>query len=99
MKPSLRSLTHFTGRPTLREAQVDDGLLGVEELLDAKAAADVGRHDAQFVLRDVQHEVAHQHLDHMRELAGGPQRVVVAAGIVFGRPPRAAPSDCRPGDC
>ena len=58
-------------------------LLGVEELLDAEAAADVGRHDAQLVLRNVQHEVAHQHLHDMRELAGGPHRVMVAAGIVL----------------
>ena len=62
----------------------DHGFLGVVELLDPEAAAHVGRHHAQLVLRDVQHEEPHQQADDVRELAGRPQRVLAGRRIVFG---------------
>ena len=83
MKPSLRSHTHFTGRPNFLRGPGDHHFFGVVELLDAEAAADVGRYDAQLVLRDVQHEVAHQQLHDVRKLAGGPHRVVAARHVVL----------------
>ena len=74
------------GGPLHRPAQLaggpgDDRLLGVVVDLRAEAAADVGRHDAQLVLRDVQHEGAHQQADDVRVLAGGVQRVVAGGRI------------------
>ena len=83
MKPSLRSLTHFTGRPSLRRRPGHQRLFRIVELLDAEAAADIGRHDAQLVLRDLQHEHAHQDLHDVRELAGGPQRVLPGRALVL----------------
>ena len=83
MKPSLRSLTHFTGRPSLRRRPGDQRLFRVVELLDAEAAADIGRDDAQLVLRDLEHEDAHQDLDDVRELARGPQRVLPGRRLVL----------------
>ena len=61
----------------------DDGLLGVVKLLHAEAAADVGRHHPQLVLRNVEHEVAHQQLDDVRKLAGGVERVLAARAVVI----------------
>ena len=59
------------------------------ELLDAETAADIGRHDAHLVLRQLQHQRAHQEAHDMGKLAGGPQRVVALARIIFGnRRPR-----------
>ena len=98
-KPSERLATHFTGRFDPLGGPGDHGLLAVVELLDAEAAADIGRNDAQLVLRDVQHEIAHQEAHDMRKLAGGPQRVVIGARHRIRRSPRAAPSDCRSGGC
>ena len=77
----------------------DDGLFAVVELLDAEAAADIGRDHAQLVLRDVQHQRAHQEAHDMRKLAGGPQRVAGRCRDHIRRSPRAAPSDCRSGGC
>ncbi len=59
----------------------DDRLLGVVEDLGAEPAAHVGRHDAQLVLRDVQHEGAHQQADDVRVLAGGVEREIPARRI------------------
>ncbi len=75
-------------RPLDRAAELprrpgDDDLLGVVEDLRAEAAADVGRHHAQLVLRDVEHEGAHQQPDDVRVLAGGVERVLVGAGVVL----------------
>ena len=72
------------GRLDLAGRPGEDRLLGVEELLDAEAAADVRRHDAQLVLRNVEDEVAHQQLDDVRELARRPQGEVLAGRVVFG---------------
>ncbi len=49
--------------------------------LRAEAAADIGGNDAQLVLRDVQHEGAHQQPDHVRVLAGGVEREIARGGI------------------
>ena len=53
----------FGGRPG------DHRLFGIVELLHAEAAADIRRHDPQFVLRNVEHECAHQQANDVRELA------------------------------
>jgi len=53
------------------------------ELLDTESTTDIGRYHTQFVLWDVQHEVAHQQLHDMRKLTCGPQRVLPARHIVF----------------
>ena len=71
----LHRAAHLAGRPG------DDRLFGVVVDLRAEAAADIRRHDAQLVLRDVQHEGAHQQPDHMRVLAGGVQREVAGGGV------------------
>ncbi len=59
----------------------DDRFLRVMVDLAAKTPANIGGHYAQLVLRDLQHERAHQQADHVRVLAGGVERVVAAAGI------------------
>ena len=61
----------------------DEGLLGVVEDLRAEAAADVRGDDAQLVLGDAEHEGAHQQPDDVRVLRGGPERVLVVAGVVL----------------
>ena len=66
----LHRLAHLAGRPG------DDRLLGVVIDLRPEPAAHVGRHHTQLVLRDVQHEGAHQQPDYMRVLAGGVEREV-----------------------
>ena len=58
----------------------DEGLLAVVEDLRAEGAADVGRHHPELVLRDVEHEGAHQEPDHVRVLARRPERVLVVPG-------------------
>ena len=73
----LHRAAHLAGRPG------DDRLLGVMIDLRTEPAADIGRHDAQLVLRDVQHEGAHQQPDHVRVLAGGIEREVAAVGVEF----------------
>ena len=60
----------------------DDGFLGIVIDLGAEAAADIRRIDPQLVLRDRQHERAHQEPDHVRILAGGVERVVAVGGVV-----------------
>ena len=84
MKPSLRSLTHLIGLLDLAGRPGEDRLFGVEELLDAEAAADIRRHDPELVLRDVEDEVAHQQLDDVWELARRPEREVLAGRVIFG---------------
>ena len=74
----------FDRAADLRAGPGDDRFLGIVELLDAEAAADVGRDDPQLVLRDVEHEVAHQQPHDVRKLAGRPQRVVAGRRVVFG---------------
>ena len=76
MKASLRSAVHLIGRPSFAGAQVDDRFLGVVEDLRAEAAADIGRNDAQLVLRQMQDKGAHQKPDDMRILAGRVERVI-----------------------
>ena len=61
----------------------DEGLLGVVEDLRAEAAADVRGDDPQLVLGDAEHEGAHQQPDDVRVLRGGPERVLVVAGVVL----------------
>ncbi len=51
--------------------------------LRAEAAADIGRDDAQLVLRQMQHEGAHQQADGVRILAGGEERVVAGAAVIL----------------
>ena len=75
LRRPLHRPAHLARRPG------DDRLLGVVIDLRAEPAADIGRHDAQLVLRDVQHEGAHQQPDHMRVLAGGVERVVAADDV------------------
>ncbi len=77
LRRPLHRPAHLARRPG------DDRLLGIVIDLRAEAAAHVGRHDAQLVLRDVQHEGAHQQPDHMRVLAGGVERVVAAVAVEF----------------
>ena len=61
----------------------DERLLVVVEDLGAEAPAHVGRHHAQLVLRDAQHERPHQEPDHVRVLRGGVERVLpVVRGVV-----------------
>ncbi len=62
----------------------DDRFFGIVELLHAEAAADVGRHDPQLVLRNVEDESAHQQPHHVRELARSPERVLAGRRVVFG---------------
>ena len=77
----------------------DEGLLAVVEDLRAEAAADVRGDDAQLGLGDAEDEGAHQEADDVRVLAGGEEGVFVGAGVVLGRPPRAAPWRWRRGGC
>ena len=59
------------------------GLLGVDEDFRAEAAADIGRDDAQLVLgRDADEGRQHEARD-MRVLAGGEQRQIIRARIIF----------------
>ena len=74
----------FDGNADLLGRPGDDRLLAIEELLDAEAAADVGRDHPHLLLRDLEHQRAHQPAHDMRELAGRIERVVAGAGIVFG---------------
>ena len=60
------------------------GLLAVEEDLRAEAAADIGCDDAHLVLRDAEHEGAHQQPLDVRVLVGDVQRVVVVGRVVAG---------------
>ena len=53
---------HFLGRPG------DEGFLGIVKNLRTKAAADIGGDHAQLVLRNGEHERAHQQADDMRVL-------------------------------
>ena len=58
-----------------------DRLFGVMVDLRAEAAADIGRDDTQFRLRDVQHKGAHQEADHMRVLARRVERVFAGRAV------------------
>ena len=64
----------------LRGPYADD-LLGIDEDLRAEAAADIGRDDAQFVLRRQAMEGRDHEARHMRVLARRVERIMVAAGI------------------
>ena len=72
----------------LRRGPGDDRFLGVVIDLRAEAAAHIRSDDPQLVLRDREHERAHQQPDHMGVLAGGVERVAVVRGVVF--------TDCGP---
>ena len=49
--------------------------------LRAEAAADIGRHDADLVLGQLEHEGAHQEADDVRVLARGVERVVAGGAL------------------
>src|SRR5262249_8246502 len=55
----------------------------VVELLHAEAAADIGCYHPQLLLRDVEHEQAHEQPHHVRKLACRPQRVLTGFGMKF----------------
>ena len=57
-------------------------LLRVQEDLGAEAASDVGRHHAQLVLRDAQHEGRHQESLDVRVLVGDVDGVAVVCAAV-----------------
>ncbi len=65
----------------------DNRLLGVVVDFRAEPAADVRRHHAQLVFRNVQHERTHQQPDHVRVLTGGIEREVARGGVEI--------ADCR----
>ncbi len=66
-----------------RGREGDHRFFGVVELFDAETAADVRRHDAQLVLRNVENERAHQQAYDVRELARRPKRVMFGRRVVF----------------
>ena len=78
---SLRSAVHLIGRPTRFAAQTQRRLLGVEEDLRAEAAADVGRDHAHLVLRQAEHERAHQQPLDVRVLVRDVERVASSARL------------------
>jgi hypothetical protein len=51
----------------------DYGLFGVEIELRTESAADLGGHDAEFVLRDAD-ETREERADEVRDLGRGPKR-------------------------
>src|SRR5215469_16503179 len=63
----------------------DNRFLGIVVDLRTEATTNVGRNDAELVLRNVQHKRTHQKPDDMRVLAGGVERIVAAVWIVIAK--------------
>ena len=76
-----------------------DGLLGVDEDLRAESAADIGRNDAELVLRREADEGGQDEPRDMRVLARRVERQRVGARVVFADRRRAAPSRSGSGGC
>ena len=57
--------------------------LGIDDLLAAEAAADIGRHYPQLPLRYAQHQHPDQHPRDMGKLGRGIERVVAGRGLVL----------------
>ena len=79
---SERVATHFTGRPMLARRPQHQRVVRERPALQAEAAADVGRHHADLVLRHVE-DVRHLHAHAVRILRGGIERVVVLGRVVI----------------
>src|SRR5215831_10902569 len=69
--------------PDLAAGPGHNGLFGVVELLHAESAADIGGDHPQLLLRDVEHEQAHEQPHHMRKLACRPKRIMTSFGMKF----------------
>ena len=77
IEPARYDPESYIAAPDLRRRPGDQGFLGIMEGLGAEAAAHIGGYDAQFMLRYLQHEGAHQQTDHMRNLGGGVEGVIL----------------------
>jgi hypothetical protein len=81
---SLAALAHpFHRPPHLGGGPGYDCFLRVVKLFNSKTATDVGSDDAQFVLGDVEHEVAHEQPHDMRKLASRPECIMFGGLIEF----------------
>ena len=72
-------------RPRDLAARPDhERMLGIDESLHAEAAADIGRDQAQLVLRQFQHDLGQRIAHEMRALGRGVERRAAACRIVIG---------------
>ena len=72
----LHRAIYFSGCPG------NDGFFRVVKNLGTKSTTNVRCNHPEFVLRDAEHESAHQHADDMRVLAGGVKRIFIPAAVV-----------------
>ena len=79
----MRVAVHFTGRRSSCAAQTTVDTSTAKISLDAEAAADVGRDDADFVLGNVQRVDREPAPQVVRLLGRGVERVAVARRVVF----------------